>query len=54
VQQGVAGCGGVIRDQTCRWIAGFVKKVGFANAYIAELWGAYEGLKLARSRGLTM
>ncbi|PNY00018.1 ribonuclease H, partial [Trifolium pratense] len=51
LQNGVVGSGGVIRDQFGKWIVDFAKKVGHASAYIAEFWGAYEGLKLARSRG---
>ncbi|CAJ2630505.1 uncharacterized protein LOC123911572 [Trifolium pratense] len=47
----IAGCGGVLRDQAGTWIMGFAKHVGNATAYIAELWGVYEGLKLARRRG---
>ncbi|GAU29065.1 hypothetical protein TSUD_278210 [Trifolium subterraneum] len=54
VQQDVAGCGGVIRDQIGKWIAGFVKNMRFSKDYISELWGAYEVLKFARSKGFTM
>jgi ribonuclease HI len=47
----IAGCGGVIRDRQGGWIRGFAKNVGRCNAFVAELWGVYEGLKCARSLG---
>ncbi|MCI06283.1 ribonuclease H protein, partial [Trifolium medium] len=51
VQHGVAGCGGVLRDQH-NWITGFSKYIGTTSAFNAELWGVYSGLCLARQRGL--
>lgn len=47
----VAGCGGLIRDYGGRWICGFSRNLGDYNAFIAELWGAMEGLQLAVQRG---
>ena len=41
---GVAGCGGVIRDDYGQWISGFTKRIGITNSFIAELWGLREGL----------
>jgi ribonuclease HI len=35
------------------WIEGFTKALGDTTAYIAELWGIYEGLRLAQRRGVT-
>lgn len=32
-------------------MGGFTKGLGYTSAFVAELWGAYEGLKLAKSRG---
>jgi hypothetical protein len=34
-----AGCGGVIRDNSGKWIGGFSKALGSSNAFIVELWG---------------
>ncbi|PNX55023.1 ribonuclease H [Trifolium pratense] len=50
---GVTGCGGVFRDSSGAWKGGFAKNVGRATAYLAELWGVYEGLCLARRQGYT-
>jgi ribonuclease HI len=47
-----AGCGGLLRNDAGVWIDGFVKKLGDTNAYMAELWGIYEGLKLALRHGV--
>jgi ribonuclease HI len=33
------------------WFGGFAKQIGYTNAYIAELWGAYEGLRWMRTKG---
>lgn len=40
--------GGVIRDEHRRWLGGFAKNMGDCSTYIAELWGALEGLRLAK------
>jgi ribonuclease HI len=42
-----AGCGGVIRDSNGIWRGGFAKKLGIGSAYVAELWGVFEGLRYA-------
>jgi hypothetical protein len=34
---GCAGCGGVIRDDSGRWICGFSKFLGSTTTYMAEL-----------------
>jgi ribonuclease HI len=47
-----AGCGGVLRDEDGRWIQGFSKNLGSTTAYIAELWGIYEGLCMAKRRNI--
>ncbi|KAK2417953.1 hypothetical protein QL285_040194 [Trifolium repens] len=49
---GKAGCGGVLRNDAGVWMEGFVKGLGDTTAYMAELWGIYEGLRLARRRGV--
>jgi ribonuclease HI len=35
------------------WLVGFAKALGDTTTYMAELWGIYEGLKLAKHRGTT-
>jgi ribonuclease HI len=47
----IAGCGGLLRNSNGQWLGGFSKNLGRCNAYLAELWGVYEGLCLARSFG---
>ncbi|MCI24657.1 ribonuclease H protein, partial [Trifolium medium] len=53
IGEGKAGCGGVLRDEEGRWIEGFTKALGDTNAYIAELWGIFEGLCLAKRKRVT-
>lgn len=48
---GLAGCGGLLRDSSGAWICGFAMKIGRASAIVAEIWGVFEGLKLAREKG---
>ncbi|GAU10662.1 hypothetical protein TSUD_425690 [Trifolium subterraneum] len=43
---GVAGCGGGFRDSNGACKGGFAKNIGSVGAYVAELWGVYEGLIL--------
>jgi hypothetical protein len=45
------GYGGVLRGENGECICGFSKGLGSCDSYVAELWGAFEGLKLARARG---
>jgi ribonuclease HI len=49
---GTAGCGGVLRNDNGVWMEGFAKGLGDTTAYMAELWGIYEGLRMARRRGV--
>ena len=44
-------CRGHIRGSAGNYLCDFSKKASRANAFIAELWGVYEGLKLAQNRG---
>jgi ribonuclease HI len=46
------GCGGVIRGNQGEWLGGFAKGVGDCSAFMAELWGVFEGLALAKRMGL--
>lgn len=43
---GMAGCGGLIRDDAGRWIMGFSRSIGMTSSFAAELWGLREGLLL--------
>lgn len=51
---GLAGGGGVIRDWTGRWIAGFSRKIGITSSLMAELWAIRNGLMLCVDRNLVM
>lgn len=35
---GMAGGGGVIRDEEGNWVIGYARKIGSANSFQAELW----------------
>lgn len=50
-QQGLAACGGLIRNACRQFIAGFHCNLG-ATSVLAELWGLTLGLRLARILGL--
>jgi hypothetical protein len=47
----VCDCGGLIRGNGGAWLGGFAKGLGECRVMVAELWGAFEGLKLAWERG---
>jgi ribonuclease HI len=47
----IAGCGGVVRGSHGEWLGGFAKGIGLCSAFVAELWGVYEGLKLVYRLG---
>ncbi|KAK8481823.1 hypothetical protein V6N11_032989 [Hibiscus sabdariffa] len=46
---GVASCGGVIRDSNGIWVAGFSKFIGRCSMLEAEFWAVFEGLCYAKS-----
>lgn len=46
-----AGCNGLLRGCQGEWLLGFSKHLGAATAYEAELWGVWEGLRMARDGG---
>lgn len=46
-----AACGGILRNSDGIWLGGFSKKVGKCKVLTVELWGIYEGLKLAQVKG---
>ncbi|KAK9984218.1 hypothetical protein SO802_033743 [Lithocarpus litseifolius] len=43
---GLAGSGGVIRDEEGKWVIGYGRKIGSANSFLAELWALRDGLLL--------
>jgi len=43
---GLAGGGGVIRDEEGNWVIGYAKKIGSANSFLVELWALWDGLFL--------
>jgi len=50
---GAAGAGGIIRDQFGNWITGFTLNLGYCTSVKAELAALLQGLKLAKSHGIT-
>ncbi|KAH9725610.1 putative ribonuclease H protein [Citrus sinensis] len=49
---GVAAAGGLIRDHSGHWVAGFGMNIGNCSVTTAELWGLYQGLTLAWNKGI--
>lgn len=43
---GSAGGGGLIRDEDGKWVAGFGRKIGKVDSFLAELWALRDGLIL--------
>ncbi|GAU35983.1 hypothetical protein TSUD_207870 [Trifolium subterraneum] len=51
-RQGItAGCGGLLRNSSGHWLGGFSRHLGRCNAYLAELWGVFDGLTFAYDKG---
>ncbi|CAI9095026.1 OLC1v1030878C1 [Oldenlandia corymbosa var. corymbosa] len=48
---GLASAGGAIRDRYGRWRGGFLMNIGYCSITGAEMWGLYQGLKLAWDLG---
>lgn len=46
-----AGCGGVVRYSTGKWIFGFRMYIDRLDALSAEMWSIWKGLDLAWNRG---
>lgn len=47
-----SSAGGVIRDHNGVWIFGFGMNIGHCFVTMVELWGLYQGLKLAWEHGI--
>ncbi|KAK9999984.1 hypothetical protein SO802_019587 [Lithocarpus litseifolius] len=50
---GLAGCGGIARDNQGGWVAGFSRRIGLSNSFVAELWGLRDGLILCCNLNIT-
>ncbi|KAL0013291.1 hypothetical protein SO802_000360 [Lithocarpus litseifolius] len=46
---GLAGGGGLIRDEEAKWIVNFAHKIGKTTSFIAELWALRDGLNVCIS-----
>ena len=49
---GVAGGGGLIRDEQGNWVAGYTRRVGRSNSFIAKAWALRDGLMLCSQLNL--
>lgn len=49
--EGNACCRGLIRGNEGEQLGGFSKRIGICSAYIVELWGVYECLRLVIKLG---
>ena len=47
---GLAGGGGLLRDENGSWVGGFARKIGVASSFTIELWALRDGLLLCRQR----
>lgn len=50
---GVAGCGGVVRDESGNRMAGFARRIGITSSFKAELWGLRDGLTLCSNLNIS-
>ena len=50
---GIAGGGGLLRDDAGKWVVGFARKIGKADSFLAELWALRDGLLLCQQMNLT-
>ena len=49
---GLAGGGGLIRNEEGGWVAGFARKIGITTSFLAELWALRDGLSLCVDRSI--
>ncbi|PKI49193.1 hypothetical protein CRG98_030411 [Punica granatum] len=52
--QGLAGAGGLLRDDNGKWLGGFVHNIGIATSVLAELWVVKRGIKVSWEIGARM
>ena len=43
---GLAGGGGVIREEAGNWVVGYSRKIGVTSSFDAELWALRDGLTI--------
>lgn len=46
----VSGHGGLICGLNGNWICGFSNYLSYCNAFVAEQWGVFKGLRIAQNR----
>ena len=49
---GLAGGGGLIRNEEGTWVVGFARKIGITSSFLAELWALRDGLNLCITCGI--
>ena len=49
-QLGVAGGGGIVRDEKGNWVIGFARNIGRASSFTAELWPLRDGFSICLAR----
>ena len=49
---GLASAGGLIRKSYGSWCSGFIRNIGIASSFAAELWGVRDGLILAKQHNI--
>ena len=49
---GLASAGGLLRNSDGSWISGFIRNIGIASSFAAELWGVRDGLLLAQKHNI--
>ncbi|XP_019199802.1 PREDICTED: uncharacterized protein LOC109193400 [Ipomoea nil] len=50
-RNGLASCGGVLRDENGDWCKGFAYNIGRCSAKAEEAWGVLQGLRVAKDFG---
>ena len=50
---GVAGYGGVVRDKSGNWVAGFARRIGITSSFKTELWRLWNGLTLCSNLNIS-
>ena len=50
---GLAGCGGIVRDEHGSWLASFSRRIGITTSFVAELWGLRDGLMMCNNLNIT-
>ena len=51
---GLAGGGGLIRDEEGAWIVGFARSIGISSSFIVGLWALRDGLLLYLHRNFNV